>query len=321
MKKFWSMLLKPKSYYAKILLLLTFIALSTSFFSGYLEPVQELLEQERFTIKLGSYNITLYYAIKSIIAIVVVFWLTAIISEFGEKRIRKIRVIHSHSRIIITKIFQTILYFMAFLFTLDFIGIDLKALAVLSGAVGIGVGFGLQKITSNFISGLILLFENSVKEGDVIELNDGTFCNVKRTVARYTLVETPDGREIMIPNEEFITNRVTNWTYSNKKARIDVKIGVSYDADLEKVKEIMLEAARQHPRCMKDPEPSCFLREFGDSSVNFLLMFWVEDVVEGRFCPHSEVMFSIWNKFKEHGIEIPYPKRDLYIKEMPKISA
>lgn len=118
----------------------------------------------------------------------------------------------------------------------------------------------------------------------------------------------------MIPNEDFITNRVTNWTFSNSKGRVEINIGISYESDIEKAMELILEAAKEHPRCVDDPEPTCYLREFADSSVNFLLFFWVADVTEGRFEPKSDVMRSIWKKFKEHNITIPYPQRDLHIK-------
>ena len=122
---------------------------------------------------------------------------------------------------------------MAFLFSLDLIGLDIMTFTVFSGAVGIGIGFGLQKVTSNFISGLILLFEKSIEQDDLIELNDGTYGFVQHTGARYTLIETFDGKEIMIPNEDFITNRVINWTYSNSNGRVDIELGVSYNSDLE----------------------------------------------------------------------------------------
>jgi small-conductance mechanosensitive channel len=197
---------------------------------------------------------------------------------------------------------------------LDFVGIDLTTLTVFSGAVGIGLGFGLQKIASNFISGLILLMEKSIEEGDLIELADGTFGFVRRASARYTLVETFDSKEILVPNEDLITSRVVNWTFSNSSARVELEIGVSYHSDIELARDLILQAAAEHPRCAVTPEPACFLRTFGDSSVNFTLHFWVDDVTEGRWHPHSEVMFEVWRKFKDSGIEIPFPQRDLHIR-------
>ena len=197
---------------------------------------------------------------------------------------------------------------------LDVLGIDLTAFAVVGGAIGIGIGFGLQKITSNFISGLILLFEKSVEEGDLIELNDGTIGYVRSTGARYTLIETFESREIMIPNEDFITNRVTNWTFSNSQGRIEINIGVAYGSDLDQVSEILINAAKEHPRCSKQPAADSFLVDFGDNSINFTLYFWVDDIVEGLKRPKSDVLFSIWRKFKDNNIEIPFPQRDVHIK-------
>ena len=207
-----------------------------------------------------------------------------------------------------------VVYFLAFLFALGVLGIDLTALTVFSGAVGIGVGFGLQKIASNFISGIILLFEKSVEEGDLVELSDGIAGFVRETGARYTLIETFEGHEVMVPNEDFITNRVTNWTFSNSRGRIDINIGVSYGSDLDKVATLLVEAANGHPRCSQSPAAECFLVDFGDNSVNFTLYFWVDDVIEGRKRPRSDVLFAIWRKFKENDIEIPFPQRDLHIK-------
>jgi len=196
---------------------------------------------------------------------------------------------------------------------LNILNIKASSLAFFGGAIGIGLGFGLQKITSNFISGLILLFEKSIEEGDLVELENGVYGFIKNTGARYTLIETFDSKEIMIPNEEFITKNVVNWTYSNKQGRIDINIGVSYKCDIEKARELILEAAKEHKLCSVFPEPDCFLREYGDSSVNFLLYFWVDDVTKGRYEPQSDVMRSIWKKFKDNNIEIPFPQRDVHI--------
>jgi len=215
---------------------------------------------------------------------------------------------------LVLKLAQIVIYLVAFLVGLDFVGIDLTTLTVFSGAVGIGLGFGLQKIASNFISGLILLMEKSIEEGDLIELSDGTFGYIRRASARYTLVETFDSKEILVPNEDLITSRVVNWTFSNSSARIEIELGVSYDSDIDLAHDLIIAAARENPRCAIAPEPACFLRSFGDSSVNFTLHFWVEDVTLGRWPTQSEVMFSIWRKFKDNGIEIPFPQRDLHIK-------
>jgi small-conductance mechanosensitive channel len=317
MRKILTSIIKPSGTTARWLILLALVALVAANSLGYLEPVRALIDQERYSFKVGQYQLTLYKIIKIFIALAVIFWFAAIVSDFGERRIDKLQKLGTGNKALIVKIFQIVLYFFAFLLALDVLGLDLTALTVFGGALGIGIGFGLQKITSNFISGMILLFEKSIEVGDLIELSDGTMGFVRHTGARYTRIETWDNKEVMVPNEDFITNRVTNLTFSNNMGRISIPVGVSYKSDIEKAHELILEAAMEHPQCLKDPQPACFLREFADSSVNFLLYFWVADVTKGRYRSHSDVMFSIWRKFKENDIAIPFPQRDLHIKDMP----
>ena len=257
---------------------------------------------------------SVYGALRAGLTLALLFWIAAIVSDIIEKRLGKVRRLRAATRTLLTKIIQIALYFVVFLMAMNVVGIDLTALTVFSGALGIGLGFGLQKIASNFISGLILLMEKSVEYGDLIELPDGTVGFVKKSAARYTLIETLDTKEILVPNEDFITNRVTNWTLSNPKGRVQIPVGVSYDSDIEKAQALILEAAREHSACIDEPAPQCFLRNFGDSSVDFVLHFWVGDVTKGRWGPQSEVMFEIWRKFKKNKIEIPFPQRDLHIK-------
>lgn len=314
MTKIWATLLKPQAWIAKVLLVVIVVGIFSLGFLDYLQPIKSYLDSDELAFKIGETRFSAYLVIKAAITIVTLFWLTGIFSEFGERRIKSIKGIKASNKALITKAFQIFVYFFGFIIGLDVLGIDLTALAIFSGAIGIGIGFGLQKITSNFTSGLILLFEKSIKNDDLIELADGTYGFVRHTGARYTLIETFDGKEIMIPNEDFITSRVTNWTFSNSKGRVEINIGVSYESDIEKAMELILQAAKEHPRCVEDPEPTCFLEEFADSSVNFKLFFWVADVTEGRFEPKSDVMRNIWKKFKQHDITIPYPQRDLHIK-------
>lgn len=314
MKNFWSSFLKPKGASAKWLVFLSIVIVLGLGAMGYLDIVKEYTDTKALSYKFGSYEVSLYKALQSIFVVIFVFWVAAIFSDVAEGRILKVRKMRASSRSLILKLVQILIYFIAFILSLDIIGIDLTTLTVFSGALGIGLGFGLQKISSNFISGLILLMEKSVEESDLVELSDGTFGFIRRVSARFTLVETFDGKEILVPNEDFITSRVVNWTYSNPKARIEIPVGVSYKSDLEKVHSLILEAAKEHPRCANDPEPICYLRGFGDSSVNFILHLWVDDVVLGRWLPQSEIMFAIWRKFAENDIEIPFPQRDLHLK-------
>lgn len=314
MSKIWTALLKPRAWAAKLLLAVVAVVFFSLGFLDYLQPIKAFLDSDSLAFRIGEMRFSAYLLFKIAISIIILFWLAGIFSEFGEKKIKSLRKVKAGNRALITKAFQTIVYLVALLIALDVLGINLTALAVVGGAIGIGIGFGLQKIASNFISGLILLFEKSVEEGDLVELDDGATGFVRRISARYTLVETLENRELMIPNEDFITKRVTNWTFSNTLGRIGIDIGVSYGSDLDKTYELVLEAANEHPSCSKNPAPECYLVDFGDSGVNFTLYFWVEDIIKGRKRPRSDVLFSIWRKFHEHGIEIPFPQRDLHIK-------
>ena len=310
-------LLMPSANAAKWLMLAGLAGVVIAAGSGHLNPAITFLSRKELTFDFAGQAITAYDVVKGIIALLITFWGAAIISEFLEQRINRIRRLRTTTRALFGKIAQIVTYIIAFLLALDIIGIDLTALTIFSGAVGIGLGFGLQKIASNFMSGMILLFEKTISPDDLIELADGTSGHIRRTGARFTLLETFDGKEIMIPNEEFITNRVTNLTYTNKKGRINVMVGVSYDSDIHVARDLMLKAAAAHPKCIDDPEPLCSIIEFGDSAVLFKLSFWVEDVNDGTREPQSEVMFAIWDAFKANGIKMPYPQREIYLRRAP----
>lgn len=278
---------------------------------GLWEPLTETLQA--WKISIGSVNITALAIMRSIATICILFWLAGFSSDIIENRLRKISSLRASNRTLIMKIFQIILYLVIFFIALRMLGVSLTALSVFGGALGVGIGFGLQKIASNFISGLILLFEKSIEVDDLIQLEDGTTGFVRHTGARYTLLETADGREILIPNEDFITQRMVNWTYSSKKARVEIRVNVGYECDLHLARELMLECANQHPRCIKEPKPLCSIDNFGDSGIGLVLYFWVADVTDGRMEPKSDVMLAIWDAFKARNISIPYPQQEIRI--------
>jgi small-conductance mechanosensitive channel len=306
--------LKPSTYQVKFLLLVLCILFFSLGFLDYFKPIEKFLSSEDLSFKIGTINFSVYLLLKYVLTVAIILWIARLISGFVEGSIKKFKKMRAANKALFIKVIQVFVYFFAGLVLLDILSIDLTAFTIFSGAIGIGIGLGLQKISSNFISGLILLFEKSIEDGDIIELGDGVTGTIKQTSARYTLIEAFDGKEIMIPNEDLATNRVTNWTYSHDKGRVQIEIGVAYQSDLKCVQRLLLESAQEHPRCSLAPEPRCFLREFGESSVNFLLLFWVDDVVAGRFEPQSDVLFTIWHKFQEHNIEIPFPQRDLTIR-------
>ncbi|MCH2546590.1 MAG: mechanosensitive ion channel [Alphaproteobacteria bacterium] len=313
-KNSWLFLVKPSGAIAQFLIIIFIGALVYASNAGHLDTLRSFLSDARFAFKVGDYELTIYTLLKGLLIVVLLFWGTAIVSAFGEKRIGKLNQIRRSTQVLLIKIFQIIVYVTAFIIGLDIMGIQLTALTVFGGALGIGIGFGLQKITSNFISGMILLFERTINQDDLVELRDGFSGYVRRINARFTLIETFDGKEIMIPNEDFITSQVVNWTYSNKRSRVTINMGVAYGSDLDQVQRIMLEAANAHPRCLKDPEAVCYLDSFGESSIDFLLYYWIDDVTLGRLEPRSQVMMDIWRRFQATGIEIPFPQRDVHIR-------
>lgn len=264
------------------------------------------LSQWSFSISGVTFNP--FIVIKSLFIVAVLMWVCGIIVTLTDKRLRRVSEMRTSTRTLILKILQIILYCFIFICGMQLLGINLGALSVFGGALGVGIGFGLQKIASNFISGIILLFEKSIESGDIIELTDGSFGTVKRTYARYTLLALQDGREILIPNEEFISQRVVSFTHSDKDARVQITIKVAFDSDFELVKRIMLEAADNHPKRIKKRISTCYLNQFADYGVEMILYFWVVDVTEGRAGPKSDVMQAIVTNFEKHNVVIPYPQ-------------
>ena len=276
------------------------------------------LALNRWTFQIGSLKISLYQIFKSFFVAIAFYWGVRKILNTAESNIDKISFIRPSLRALAIKFLQIILYIIFALWLLSIIGVPLTSLTVFSGAIGIGIGFGVQRIVANFISGIIILMEETLKQDDIVELEDGGFGSIKKTHARYTLVETFDGKEIFIPNEEFITKRVTNWTYSHKRARQSIMISVSYDSDLLLAQKLMLEAVTEHRGIAKSPAPYCYLMGFGDSAVNFLLRFWFSRIDFNIYKPRSELLFTIWHKFKAAGIKLPYPQQDVHIRTIPE---
>jgi small-conductance mechanosensitive channel len=195
---------------------------------------------------------------------------------------------------------------------LQSIGFDLSSLTLFSGAIGLGIGFGLQKVVSNLISGLILLVDKSIKPGDVISLGE-TFGWISELGARYVSVVTRDGREYLIPNEDLITGQVVNWSHSSELVRLDIYFGVSYDSDPHEVRKLASEAAAEVKRVVPNPAPVCHVVGFGDSSIDFILRFWIRDPTGGLTNVRGAVYLALWDALKAANIEIPFPRRDVKI--------
>ena len=202
---------------------------------------------------------------------------------------------------------------------LHYLGLDLTVFALFGGALGLGLGFGLQKIFANLVSGFILLGDKSIKPGDVIQLKD-TYGWINFLGSRYCSVVTRDGIEHLIPNENLITGEVINWSYSQNLVRLRVPVGVAYGSDLEKVRELMLAAAADTLRVLKDPKPACLITGFGDNAVNLEVRVWINDPQNGIASVKSNLFWGIWQQFRDHGIEMPYPQRDVHLKSIPEIT-
>jgi len=278
---------------------------------NWLEPVLNVIDSLSFTI--GSVRLSPLIIIKAGISLWLSLWLANVLSTFLDRRLEGSENVTPAMRVLSVKLLYVGLITAAFVITFSAVGIDLTALAVFGGALGVGLGFGLQKIFSNLVSGVILLMDHSIKPGDVIAIGN-SFGWINHLGARYVSVITRDGIEHLIPNETLITDRVENWSYSDNFVRLRLPIGIHYKADVRLAIKLCVEAAMATPRIQQKPEPKCLVKGFGDSSVDLELRVWIDDPPNGRSNVLSEVLLGIWDRFHENGIEIPYPQRDLHIR-------
>ncbi len=275
--------------------------------TGFNDSTQSYLEA--MTFEIGKFKLSMLNLVYGTVILVLVFWMAGISSNTLESYLRRSSGMSYNTRELTVKFFRILVYFIAMLVTLSALGVDLTAFAVFGGALGVGIGLGLQKLTANFVSGVTLLLEKSIKIGDLIEVA-GITGWVRQLYIRYALVETFDGRELLIPNEELISTRVTNWTYTTDQARVEITVRITYDSDAVKARELLLAAAREYKKALKYPEANCFMKEFGDLGISFLLTFWIADIKEGRAEPQSEVMFAIIEKFRANDIVFAYNHYD-----------
>ena len=278
-----------------------------------LGPTIEILDGPQFTLTLGEFSLSVYQVLATALLLALLLSLAAFASRLTERRLRDADWVTPTGRVLLNKTLRIALFVFAVLITIGSVGIDLTALAVIGGAVGFGIGFGLQKVFSNLISGLILLMDKSIKPGDVITV-ENTYGWVNKLGARYVSIITRDGIEHLIPNETMITEPVSNWTHSDANTRLRVPVGVHYDTDLELATRLGREAAASQPRVLADPAPRCLVKVFGESAIELEVRFWIQDADSGVSNIKSAVMLELWRLFREHGIRIPYPQRDLHIK-------
>lgn len=261
-------------------------------------------------VQLGEINVTPLLLIKTGVFLAVALWLVFTLVRFLEFRLNKTEGLTPSVRVLIGQLAKFVLVVVAIVVVLSSAGIDLSAFALFSGALGVGLGFGLQKIVANFTSGLILLMDKSIKPGDVISVGQ-SFGWVGAMGARYTSVQTREGKEYLIPNEDLITSQVVNWSFSNDRVRLETDFGVAYNSNPHHVIRVAIAAVKDVARVIEEPEPRCFLTGFGDSSLDFTLRFWIRDPSSGLGNLRGDVYLALWDAFKREGIEIPYPVRDV----------
>jgi small-conductance mechanosensitive channel len=281
-----------------------------------LDPTVEFLDG--VAISLGSTRISVYLLLKGIALTAIFLWGAVALGGLFQRRIERLPNLTPSVRVLAAQSVRFTLIVSAMAMAATSIGLDLTALAVFSGAVGVGVGFGLQKVVSNLVSGVILLLDRSIKPGDVIQVGE-TYGWLNSLGARFASVLTRDGTEYLIPNEDLITQQVVNWSYSDNLVRRRLPIGVSYKSDIDLASKLIIEAMEETERCLPEPAPQCLLRGFGDSSVDLEARFWISDPQGGTANVADQVLRRVWRKFHDNGIEIPFPQRDLHIKQPASI--
>jgi small-conductance mechanosensitive channel len=269
---------------------------------GKLEPTIDALDS--VSIVLGGLRLTPLLLIKLGVLLVVALWLSNIASNFVESRITRSGDLTPSIQVLLVKMVRLALMIFAVAIVMGAVGINLSALAIFSGAAGVGIGFGLQKIVANFISGIILLADKSVKPGDLVTIGDSSG-RISAMKTRYISVAAGDGREFLIPNEDLVTQKVTNWTYTDKNTLVKVNFGTNYDADPRLVCKLAIDIAAAAKRAIRLKPPNCLLTEFAEAGIKFSLTFWIADP-DGMDNVKSEVMLALWEAFKREGIRVPY---------------
>lgn len=278
---------------------------------GFSSLISSSLEAVAF--KVGGTQYNLLIIIQLIFGIIFAIAIAMSFVSFIERKLMGVKSLDRNLRAMINKIIKLTIYIFAVVIALDTIGIDLTFLSVFGGAFGVGLGFGMQKITSNYISGFTILMDKSLHIGDLITVGDnyGVVTSIK---SRYTVLRKLDGVEVIIPNENLISENIVNHTYTDRKVRVAIDVQVGYSSSIDLASEIMLKATKDQERVLEDPEPVVYLQNFGESGIDLTLVFYVEDAEEGTLRLKSDISKEFWREFQKQGVEIPFPQRDLHIK-------
>jgi len=300
------------------------VPIAILFMIGLLDDVVAHLDG--VAIEVGNIRVTLYAIMRTLVFGIVLLWLARVSNVTGQRVIRNQGSLDSGTREVIAKLFEIAVFVVIFLLLLNVMGIDLTALAVFGGALGVGLGFGLQQIASNFISGIIILLDRTITIGDFIELEDGRTGTLRELTMRSATLETFDGKDIMVPNERFITTAFTNWTHNNQKQRYSLHLEVAYKTDLEPMFERIRDVCASHPSVLSgeqypiEERPDAEIEGFADSGIKILVEFWMEGIDDGKNRVGGDLYLMIWMALKEMGVEIPFPQREVKVVggEMPR---
>ena len=282
-----------------------------------LEPIIAILEAMKLSV--GNIQISAYGVIRVALFGSLLFWLGRVSNSTGQEIIRRQEKLDFRTKEVAAKLFEVAIFVLIFLLLLQVMGINLTALAVFGGALGVGLGFGLQAIASNFISGIIILLDRSISLDDYIELEDGRTGFVRELTLRSTTLETYDGKDIMVPNEKFVTESFTNWTHKNKKQRYRVDFSVAYDSDIRKLVEIIKETVASHEQVLSgesipfEERPDCEIDSFGDSGVNMFVEFWMMGIDDGKNRVGGDLLLIIFEAMRDNGFQIPFPQREVRV--------
>jgi small-conductance mechanosensitive channel len=287
-------------------------------FIEHLVRIQTSLDSIGFDY--GSHRISLYRALLVLLVLVAIYFVGRYASRVVRLAFRRLTRLDATEQLLGEKLVGIVVWMTCILLGADIIGIDLTAFAVFSGAFGLAIGFGLQKTFGNLLAGIILLMDRSIKPGDVIAVatagnGPANVGQVKKIGMRAVSVITRDKIEFLIPNENLMINQVENWSYSSLDVRVKVPVGVAYGTDIDFAEKLMLEAVRDVPRVLRDPAPTVWLHSFGENAIQFEVQIWIEDPEDGIGNVRSDVLKRLWHLFRENGVQIPYPQRDIHIKE------
>ncbi|MFZ1766365.1 MAG: mechanosensitive ion channel domain-containing protein [Candidatus Nitrotoga sp.] len=280
------------------------------YLTGYLPEVIDAMDH--FGFHVGKQRISLLLVLSGILSIFVTMLVAMWLGKTFEHKVMATENLDMNLRVVLSKLIRACLVVVGVLIALPLAGIDITVLSVFGGALGVGIGFGLQKIASNYVSGFIILLDRSIHPGDVLTV-DGRFGKVSQLTTRYVVLENNDGTEAIIPNEILITSTVINHSFTNRQIRVGITIQISYQSDLHLAMEIMKQAAENQPRVLADPETKVYLKSFSDNGIDLEMGVWISDPEEGQLNLRSDINMEIWRKFQASGIEIPYPQRDVRI--------